>query len=344
MNPDHAPILCLAGPTASGKSALALAYTQAQSHAAHGIPVEIICVDSATIYRGMDIGTAKPSAEDLAIAPHHLIDIRDPAESYSAGEFARDATRLISEIRARGAQPVLVGGTMLYFKALLEGMDDLPLANPEIRAAIDLEADNIGWPALHAALALVDPESAARLNPNDSQRIQRALEVYRATGLTLSSYFKKKSSPTPSPTPSPDSSPYSSPQATPLLTFQMVAIEPQDRRWLHERIAARFDAMLAASEHGNLLDEVQALKSRTELHADLPAMRCVGYRQVWEFLDSARDPEDFRVMRERGIAATRQLAKRQLTWLRGCEGKLTLPAETSDLSHLMRLLASYSPK
>jgi tRNA dimethylallyltransferase len=317
------PILCIAGPTASGKSALALAYAQAR--AAQGQSVEIICVDSATIYRGMDVGTAKPSAADLAIAPHHLIDIRDPLESYSAGEFVRDATRLIGEIRTRGAEPLLVGGTMLYFKALLEGMDDLPLAHPEIRAAIDLEATNIGWPALHAALTLVDPASAARLNPNDSQRIQRALEVYRVTGLPLSSFFKKKSAQTDVQTAPSD------------LTFQLVALEPQDRRWLHERIEARFDAMLLPSHEGSLIEEVRALKARSDLHADLPSIRCVGYRQVWEFLDSAGSEQDRTLMRERGVAATRQLAKRQLTWLRGWEGKLSLPAESNSLANLAML-------
>ena len=309
------PLLCIAGPTASGKSALALAY--AQHRQAQGQAVEIICVDSATIYRGMDIGTAKPNAAELAIARHHLIDIRDPSESYSAGEFARDATRLIGEIQARGAEPVLVGGTMLYFKALLEGMDDLPLANLQIRAAIDLEAQTIGWPALHAALALVDPASAARLAPNDSQRIQRALEVYRATGQSLSSFFKKKEAL----------------EVPPLLAFQLVALEPQDRRWLHERIEQRFDAMLK----NGLMAEVKALQAR-KLHADLPAIRCVGYRQMWAYLEGQCSEAD---MRERGIAATRQLAKRQLTWLRGWNDKLSLSAETADL---LMLLDVYSPK
>jgi tRNA dimethylallyltransferase len=311
------PILCIAGPTASGKSALALAYAKAKQ--SKGQAVEIICVDSATIYKGMDIGTAKPSAAELAIAPHHLVDIRDPAQSYSAGEFARDATRLIGEIRARGAEPLLVGGTMLYFKALMQGIDDLPLANPEIRAAIDLEAETVGWPALHAALNLIDPESAARLNPNDSQRIQRALEVYRATGLPLSSYFKKKGAAK------------IASDTSPALNFQLVALEPQDRSWLHGRIATRFDAMLA----GGLIDEVKALKSRPDLHADLPSIRCVGYRQVWEYLDGACLHQDLVEMRQRGIAATRQLAKRQLTWLRGWEGKLALPAETATLADLL---------
>jgi tRNA dimethylallyltransferase len=336
-NNNNTPILCIAGPTASGKSALALAYAQAR--AAQGQTVEMICVDSATIYRGMDVGTAKPSAAEQAITPHHLIDIRDPSQSYSAGEFARDATRLIGEIRARGAQPVLVGGTMLYFKALLEGIDDLPLANPKIRAEIDLEATNLGWPALHAALALVDPDSAARLSPNDSQRIQRALEVYRATGLTLSSFFKKKSGLTDALAGASTDPLTSAPQATPKLVFQLVALEPQDRRWLHDRIAARFDAMLLTGSQNSLIEEVRALKARPDLHADLPAIRCVGYRQVWDFLDGAGSQKDWHDMRERGVAATRQLAKRQLTWLRGWQGKMSLHAETSCLANLATLLA-----
>lgn len=294
------PVLCIAGPTASGKSKLAIDYAAHQ--AGCGFPVELICVDSATIYKSMDIGTAKPSASEQAICPHHLIDIRDPSESYNAGEFARDVKRLIGEIRARGAKPVLVGGTMLYFKALINGIDELPTADAAIRAQIDLEAQSLGWPSLHASLALVDPTTAARLSPNDSQRIQRALEVFRATGKPLSSYFK----------------PEGRPQAPSGLIFQLVALEPQSRQGLHKRIAARFDAMLA----GGLIDEVRALKNRSDLHADLPSMRCVGYRQVWGFLDGACTESE---MRERGIAATRQLAKRQLTWLRGWEGKISLP-------------------
>ncbi len=309
--PDLSPIICIAGPTASGKSKLALDY--AQSQAARGLRLELICVDSATIYKDMDIGTAKPSLAEQAICPHHLINIRDPSESYNAGEFARDATRLIAEIRARGAEPVLVGGTMLYFKALIDGIDDLPTADLVIRAAIDQEAQSLGWPALHASLARHDPVTAARLSPNDSQRIQRALEVYRATGKPLSSYFKPKGSP----------------QAASGLAFQLIAMEPQSRSSLHERIAARFDSMLA----NGLVDEVRALKLHADLHADLPSMRCVGYRQVWGFLDGDCNESD---MRERGIAATRQLAKRQLTWLRGWKGKISMPSETANLAMLLK--------
>jgi tRNA dimethylallyltransferase len=301
------PILCIAGPTASGKSALALAYAKAQQ--ARRQAVEIICVDSATIYTDMDIGTAKPSSAEQAIAPHHLINIRDPSQSYNAGEFTRDATRLIGEIQSRGAEPVLVGGTMLYFKALLHGIDDLPSADASARASIDLQATQLGWPAMHAQLVKIDPETAARLNPNDGQRIQRALEVYQTTGKTLSSHFKRDDVP----------------QAAPALAFRLIALEPQDRGGLHGRIALRFDAML----QNGLVDEVRALKSRGDLHLGLPSMRCVGYRQVWEYLDGASSESE---MRERGIAATRQLAKRQLTWLRGWEGKISLNASLTEVS------------
>jgi tRNA dimethylallyltransferase len=300
------PVLCIAGPTASGKSKLALDYAAYQ--AARGVSVELICVDSATIYKGMDIGTAKPSATEQAVCPHHLIDIRDPSESYNAGEFARDTTRLIDEIRARGAEPVMVGGTMLYFKALIHGIDDLPTADLKVRAQIELEAQSLGWQALHEALALVDPVTAARLSPNDSQRISRALEVYRATGKPLSSYFKSANTS----------------QAISDMAFTLIALEPQSRQGLHERIAARFDSMLASG----LVDEVRTLKARGDLNADLPSMRCVGYRQVWEFLDGTCSESE---MRERGIAATRQLAKRQLTWLRGWEGKISLPRSLSEV-------------
>jgi len=285
--------LCLAGPTASGKTAAALAL-------AAEIPLEIVSVDSALVYRGMDIGTAKPTAAERAAVPHHLIDILDPAESYSAARFATDAGRLIDEIRARGRLPLLVGGTMLYFKALFEGLDKMPEADPAIRARIDQEARARGWPALHAELARVDPETAARLAPHDSQRIQRALEVWRATGAPLSSFHSAK------------------PKAT-AGDWPLIALEPTDRTWLHERIAQRFDAMLAAG----LLDEVAALRARPELHPDLPSMRCVGYRQAWEALDDG-EPER---LRERGIAATRQLAKRQLTWLRSMPQRVVVACD-----------------
>ena len=282
--------LALVGPTASGKTAIALAL-------AAEWPLEIISVDSALVYQGMDIGTAKPTLAERQAVVHHLIDIRDPAQSYSAADFARDATALIADIRGRGKLPLLVGGTMLYIKALIEGLDDLPLADPAVRADIEEEAHDRGWPALHAELALVDPPTAQRLPPHDSQRIARALEVWRITGKPLSSFFGTTR------------------VAGPRVA--LLSLEPQDRKWLHQRIEQRFDAML---EHG-LVDEVKALRSRGDLQADLPSMRCVGYRQAWEALNDIEEgiplATAMRLMRERGIAASRQLAKRQLTWLRG---------------------------
>ena len=275
--------ICLAGPTASGKTAAALAVARAY-------PVEIISVDSALVYRGMDIGTAKPSAAELASVPHHLINIRDPLHAYSAAEFVHDAQTLIRQIAARNRLPLLVGGTMLYFKALFDGIDPMPPAQPALRAAIEAEAQHKGWPAMHTELAQVDPVTAARLAPADSQRIQRALEVYRASGLPLSHFHARSATPAPS-------------------TVPLVSLEPLDRVWLHARIAQRFDAMLAAG----FIDEVRALRARGDLHADLPSMRCVGYRQAWETLDGLWGMDS---LRERGIAATRQLAKRQITWLR----------------------------
>ena len=282
--------LALVGPTASGKTAIALAL-------AAEWPIEIISVDSALVYQGMDIGTAKPTLAERQAVVHHLIDIRDPAQSYSAADFARDATALIADIRGRGKLPLLVGGTMLYIKALIEGLDDLPLADPAVRADIEEEAHDRGWPALHAELALVDPPTAQRLPPHDAQRIARALEVWRITGKPLSSFFGTTR------------------VAGPRVA--LLSLEPQDRKWLHQRIEQRFDAML---EHG-LVDEVKALRSRGDLQADLPSMRCVGYRQAWEALNDIEEgiplATAMRLMRERGIAASRQLAKRQLTWLRG---------------------------
>jgi tRNA dimethylallyltransferase len=273
--------LVLAGPTASGKSAIALAL-------AEHIALEIISVDSAQVYRGMDIGTAKPSLQERARVPHHLIDILDPLERYSAARFAADATRLIGEINARGHAALLVGGTMLYLKALFDGLDALPEGDARVRATIDAEADASGWPALHAQLARVDPQTAARLAPHDAQRIQRALEVWHLTGQPLSQAQGRR--------------------AAPGLRLPLVALEPRARAWLHERIAQRFDAML----RDGLLDEVRALRARGDLHESLPSMRCVGYRQAWAALQT----HDMSTLRERGVAATRQLAKRQLTWLR----------------------------
>jgi tRNA dimethylallyltransferase len=288
---QHPPYLCLAGPTAAGKTAAALAIAQLR-------PVEIISVDSALVYRGMDIGTAKPGADELASVPHHLIDIRDPAQPYSAAEFVRDAQALIADIRARGKLPLLVGGTMLYFKALFEGLDDMPPANPEVRAALEAEAHQKGWPAMHAALAELDPITAARLAPNDSQRIQRALEVFRLCGQPLSALHAAR-----------DATKKEATSALSTGACMLLSLEPQDRVWLHDRIAQRFDAMLQAG----FLDEVRRLKARADLRPDMPSMRCVGYRQAWETLDGALPMAE---LRERGIFATRQLAKRQITWLR----------------------------
>ncbi|MCR5864232.1 tRNA (adenosine(37)-N6)-dimethylallyltransferase MiaA [Aquincola sp. J276] len=299
--PAHSPAaglrwIGLAGPTASGKTDAALAVAQA-------LPVEIVSVDSALVYRGMDIGTAKPGAAERAAVPHHLIDLIDPLEAYSAAQFVADARRLIGEIRARGRWPLLVGGTMLYFKALIDGLDALPAADPAVRAALDAEALERGWPALHAELAQVDPATAARLPPTDAQRIQRALEVWRATGRPLSSYHHAG-------------------ERAAADDGVLISLEPDDRAWLHERIARRFDAMLAAG----FIDEVQALRARGDLHTGLPSMRCVGYRQAWECLDEG----DLSPLRERGIAATRQLAKRQLTWLRGMPARQRIACDSPD--------------
>ena len=289
--------ICLAGPTASGKTAAALAIAQAH-------PVEIISVDSALVYRGMDIGTAKPSAAELASVPHHLINIRDPLQAYSAAEFVQDAQTLIRQIAARNRLPLLVGGTMLYVKALFDGIDPMPPAQPALRAAIEAEAQQKGWPAMHAELAQVDPVTAARLAPADSQRIQRALEVYRASGLPLSHFHARSAAPARSDVP-------------------LISLEPLDRAWLHARIAQRFDAMLAAG----FMDEVRTLRARGDLHPELPSMRCVGYRQAWETLDGLWGMDS---LRERGIAATRQLAKRQITWLRSMPQRRVVDCQAED--------------
>jgi tRNA dimethylallyltransferase len=287
--PALPPAIFLMGPTASGKTGLAVELAQR-------FPVELISVDSALIYRGMDIGTAKPDAPTLARAPHHLIDILSPMESYSAAQFRQDALRLMQEATARGRIPLLVGGTMLYFKALEEGLSDLPQADAELRAELEEEGRQRGWPSMHAMLADVDPQTAARLEPNDAQRIQRALEVYRLTGLPLSAHFKT--------------------QSTPALPYRLLklALLPSDRAVLHRRINERFAMML---EQG-LVAEVEALRRQyPELSTALPSMRCVGYRQVWDYLDSTIDIVQLNAT---GTAATRQLAKRQMTWLRGMTG------------------------
>ncbi len=305
MPRDAIPAVALAGPTASGKTAAAFAIAEAL---APQLPVEIISVDSALVYCGMDIGTAKPTRAELARVPHHLIDIRDPLQAYSAAEFVRDATRLITEIRARGALPLLVGGTMLYFKALLDGLDDMPAADPAVRARLEQQAAAIGWAGMHAELARVDPQTAARLAPGDSQRIQRALEVWHVSGRPLSSFHTIKTE---------------AANARPISATSLFCLEPQDRAWLHERIAQRFHAMLAAG----FLDEVLRLRARGDLHPDLPSMRCVGYRQAWESLDGLHPMAS---LAERGIAATRQLAKRQITWLRGMPQRHTIACDAPD--------------
>ncbi|MDD2545279.1 MAG: tRNA (adenosine(37)-N6)-dimethylallyltransferase MiaA [Burkholderiaceae bacterium] len=309
------PCIALAGPTASGKTAGAFALADAL---AHRHPVEIISVDSALVYRGMDIGTAKPTRQELASVPHHLIDIRDPLQAYSAAEFVRDATRLISEVRARGALPLLVGGTMLYFKALFEGLDDMPAADPAVRSRIEAQAAEHGWPALHAELAQIDPITAARLAPGDSQRIQRALEVWQVSGRPLSSFHTPK---------------HHTATPGPIGAGAFFSLEPENRSWLHERITQRFDAMLSSG----FLDEVRALRERGDLHPDLPSVRCVGYRQAWEALDAqaAQGPEAplaWALLRERGLAATRQLAKRQITWLRSMPHRHRIACDQAQAS------------
>ncbi len=315
--------ITLAGPTASGKTAASMAIAQR-------FPVEIISVDSALVYRGMDIGTAKPSAAELAAVPHHLINIRDPLHAYSAAEFVADASKLMAEITARGKLPLLVGGTMLYFKALRDGLDDMPHADPAIRSEIEVRADKLGWPAMHAELAAVDPITAARLNPADSQRISRALEVYRLSGQPLSTFHTTKS--VASDTDKSRAKGLKGLQSTSTL---MIALEPVNRAWLHERIAQRFDAMLAEG----LIDEVKTLRARGDLHPDLPSMRCVGYRQIWEALNGDWPMTE---LRERGIAATRQLAKRQITWLRSTPQRQVVACESTDaLDQVLRLAQDF---
>lgn len=303
----NAKVVCLMGPTASGKTALALALAQ-------HIPAEIISVDSALVYRGMDIGTAKPTADERAVAVHHLIDILDPTQSYSAADFRSDALRLIAEILERGRTPILVGGTMLYFKALLEGISPLPEADGEVRAELEREALEHGWDHMHAALAAVDAVSAARIHPNDPQRISRALEVYRLTGKSMTELTATKGEP------------------FPYIACQF-AIAPQQRVALHERIALRYEQMLSQGFE----QEVRQLYARGDLHPSLPSIRCVGYRQMWEYLDGLVSYDE---MVYRGIAATRQLAKRQLTWLRSWPDLNWLLTESCLEENLQAVLTS----
>ena len=295
------PAIFLMGPTASGKTGLAVALAEV-------LPVELISVDSALVYRGMDVGTAKPDAATLKRAPHHLIDLIPPTQSYSAAQFRDDALGLMEAITTRGNVPLLVGGTMLYFNALQHGLNNLPEADPEIRAVIDARAEREGWPALHAELAAIDPVTAARLQPNDAQRIERALEIWQVTGRPMSEWLQEARS-----------------EALPYRLLK-IALLPSDRAVLHQRIAARFDAMLA----GGLLEELTALRrDYPGLTRDLPSMRCVGYRQAWEY---QAGEIDWPTLRDKGIFATRQLAKRQMTWLRGMDDVEELDCLREDLT------------
>ncbi|WP_252274935.1 tRNA (adenosine(37)-N6)-dimethylallyltransferase MiaA [Pseudomonas subflava] len=315
------PAIFLMGPTASGKTDLALALADA-------LPCELVSVDSALIYRGMDIGTAKPDNATLARYPHRLVDIRDPAESYSAAEFRADALAAMAEITARGRIPLLVGGTMLYYKALLEGLADMPGADPVVRAELEAWAAAEGWEVLHRNLARLDPESAARIHPNDPQRLIRALEVQRVSGLSMTEHRQRQAA---------QNGGLEAPGARHLpYTVAQFAIAPDQRQVLHERIARRFHLML---EQG-FVEEVEALRLRGDLHAGLPSIRAVGYRQVWDYLEGSLDREE---MAERGIIATRQLAKRQFTWLRGWENLQWLDSLASDnLTRALKYLKAVS--
>lgn len=306
-------IICLLGPTASGKTPLAVKLVQ-------HFPCEIISVDSAMVYRDMNIGTAKPDKETLQIAPHRLIDILDPAQAYSAGRFCVDAVREIEDILSRGKIPLLVGGTMMYFRALQQGLATLPKADLSLRAELNSRGEKEGWQALHALLAEVDAEAAQRINPNDSQRIQRALEVYMLTGKTITALQRE--------------------ETQPLSGYQIcnIALAPSERARLHERIAIRFDQMLEAG----FIEEVRRLYERGDLSPELPSIRSVGYRQVWDYLAGLSTQAE---MREKAIAATRQLAKRQITWLRSWPEVQWVEAEAGDVfEQVVSLIRSVAPK
>lgn len=303
--------VAIMGPTASGKTAAALRIAQTT-------PCEIISVDSALVYREMDIGTAKPTTDELASVPHHLIDILDPLASYSVAQFRDDTIRLVGEISARGKLPLLVGGTMMYFKGLVDGLDDLPTADPQLRAAIEEEAARIGWPGMHAKLHALDPITAARLAPNDAQRINRALEIIELSGKPMSALLAQR--------------------AKPELPFELVSfgLETEDRSVLHQRIALRFDGMLGQRDDEGLVAEVARLRARGDLSPALPSIRCVGYRQAWDYLDGNISRAE---LRELGIIATRQLAKRQITWLRAMPQRIVVDCLGPDpagsmLAHL----------
>ncbi|RMV73918.1 tRNA (adenosine(37)-N6)-dimethylallyltransferase MiaA [Pseudomonas coronafaciens] len=315
------PAIFLMGPTAAGKTDLAIELSKV-------LPCELISVDSALVYRGMDIGTAKPSKAQLAEFPHRLIDILDPAQSYSAADFRSDALAAMAEITARGNIPLLVGGTMLYFKALLDGLADMPAADAEVRAQLEADAQAFGWQSLHDQLAAVDPVSAARIHPNDPQRLIRALEVYRVSGMSMTAHREQQTAQS-------TEAAASGRQQLPY-TVANLAIAPADRKVLHHRIALRFEQML---DQG-FLDEVLALRSRGDLHSGLPSIRAVGYRQVWDHLDGKLTRDE---MQERGIIATRQLAKRQFTWLRSWENLHWLDSLASDnLPRALKYLGSVS--
>ena len=306
--------IALVGPTASGKTAAAIAI-------AERIPLEIISIDSALVYRGMDIGTAKPSAQERQQVAHHLIDIREPTQTYNAADFVNDAEQLIADIQSRGKLPLLVGGTMLYLKALQDGIDDLPKTDSAIRETIETRAKANGWPAMHEELRKIDPATASRLAPNDAQRISRALEVWHISGKSLTAWFEKGA----------QKRLGARQSFASRNKLDVISLEPNDRSWLHQRIEQRFDAMLAAG----FLDEMQTLRERGDLNPDLPSMRCVGYRQAWEQLDAMQlqttsSQEMLARLRETAVAATRQLAKRQLTWLRSMPERHIIACDDAD--------------
>jgi tRNA dimethylallyltransferase len=311
--PDKPLAVAIMGPTASGKTAAALAIARER-------PVEIISVDSALVYRGMDIGTAKPSRAELASVPHHLIDIIDPTEAYSVAQFRDDTIKLVGEISARGKLPLLVGGTMMYFKGLTDGLDDLPTADAGVRAAIEADAARLGWPGMHARLRARDPATAERLAPNDAQRINRALEIIELTGKPMSELLARREKRE--------------------LPFELVsfALEPSERSVLHGRIALRFDQMLGERDDEGLVAEVARLRARGDLSPALPSMRCVGYRQAWEYLEGRISRA---ALRETGIIATRQLAKRQLTWLRAMPERIVIDCLGRDpAAEMLKQLAA----
>lgn len=308
--------IALVGPTASGKTAAAMAIAQR-------IPLEIISIDSALVYRGMDIGTAKPSAQERQQVAHHLIDIREPTQTYNAADFVNDAEQLIDDIQSRGKLPLLVGGTMLYLKALQDGIDDLPKTDSAIRETIETRAKANGWPAMHEELRKIDPASASRLAPNDAQRISRALEVWHISGKSLTAWFEEGA----------QKRLDAHQSFASRNKLDVISLEPNDRSWLHQRIEQRFDAMLAAG----FLDEMQTLRERGDLNPDLPSMRCVGYRQAWEQLDAMQlqancSQEMLARLKETAVAATRQLAKRQLTWLRSMPERHIIACDSADLT------------